>query len=73
MTCKVTLCCPQAVNLCGYLGLCSPAPEKGPFVGQSCELEIGTCHLPLHGLNHEPAAAADPQCPLKAAQGRDQE
>ena len=19
-----------------------------------CELETGTCHLPLHGLNHEP-------------------
>ena len=22
--------------------------------GESCELEFGTCHQPLHGLNHEP-------------------
>ena len=22
-------------------------------MGELCELKIGTCHLPLHGLNHE--------------------
>ena len=32
-------------------------------VREPYELEIGTCHLPLHGLNHEPQLR--PSIPLK--------
>jgi len=28
--------------------------ESDKLGAPKCELEIGTCHLPLHGLSHEP-------------------
>ena len=40
---------------------------------RQCQLQIGTCHLPLHGLNQVgAAAAADLQHFLKRVQGGEQ-
>lgn len=38
-------------------------------VNYTLTLAVGTCHLPVQGLNH---AAADVQHPLKGAQGKEQ-
>ena len=34
-------------------------------MGEPCELEIGTCHLPLHGLNDEPLQLLTLNSPFK--------
>ena len=40
---------------------------------RQCQLQIGTCHLPLQGLNQvDAAAAADLQHFLKRVQGGEQ-
>lgn len=40
----------------GIEGLLIKLEETGAWVifDRSCELEMGTCRLPLHGLTHEP-------------------
>ena len=39
----------------------------------SCELEVGPCHLPLHGWNQEPRQLPTFHTPLKGAWGEDQD
>ena len=42
-------------------------------MGEPCELEIGTCPLPLHGLNHELLYLLTLNFPLEGVQGGNQE
>lgn len=57
----------------GIEGLLIKLEETGAWVifDRSCELEMGTCRLPLHGLTHEPLQLLT-QHPQKGAQGGDQ-